>query len=73
MAWSAVFTTIGYLFGPAVDRILAALAPHRTELLIALPIPGACLLAWLLWRRRRQKIRERRNPPFHAPAIESEG
>lgn len=69
LLWSAVFTTIGYLFGPTVDRIIAALAPYKTELMIAFPIPGTCLLLWLLWRRRRQRRRERMNPPFHAPEI----
>ena len=56
LIWSAIFTTIGYLFGPTVDRILTALAPHKTELLIALPLPGSCFLIWLLWRRHRQRI-----------------
>lgn len=67
--WSAIFTTIGYLFGPTVDRVLAALAPYRTEILIALPVPGTCLLLWWLWRRHRRLRRERLNPPFHAPEI----
>lgn len=67
--WSGIFTTIGYLFGPTVTRILAALAPHKTEILIALPIPGTCLLLWWLWRRRRQRQREQLNPPFHVPRI----
>lgn len=65
--WSAIFTTIGYLFGPAVDRALMAMAPYKTEILIALPLPGACLLLWWLWRRGRRRRRERLNPPFHAP------
>jgi len=70
--WSALFTSIGFMFGPAVDRMLAALAPYKTGLMIAFPIPGTCFLIWLLWRRRRQRIRERMNAPFPAPAIESE-
>lgn len=68
--WSAIFTTIGYLFGPAVTRILHALAPYKTELLIALPIPGTVLLLWWLWRRRKRRLLERDNPPFHAPQVE---
>ncbi|MBD3760470.1 DedA family protein [Rhizorhabdus sp.] len=67
--WAAIFTTIGYLFGPAVDRALTAMAPYKTEILIALPIPGTCLLLWWLWRRARRRRRERLNPPFHAPDI----
>lgn len=70
--WSAVFTTIGFLFGPAVDRMLAALTPYKTQLMIAFPIPGTCFLIWLLWRRHQQKRRERMSPPFHVPVIESE-
>ncbi len=72
IVWSAIFTTVGYMFGPAVDRMLAAMAPYKTELLIAFPIPGTCFLIWLLWRRQRQRRRDRQNPPFHAPVIESE-
>ena len=67
LLWSAVFTTIGYLFGPAVDRAIDALRPYKTELLIAFPIPGTCVLIWLLWRRHRRRQKERDTPPFHAP------
>ncbi|ATE67079.1 DedA family protein [Rhizorhabdus dicambivorans] len=70
LLWSAVFTTLGYLFGPAVDRALKAMAPYKTEILIALPVPGTCLLIWWLWRKHRQRRRERLNPPFHAPEIQ---
>ena len=76
LLWSAVFTAVGYLFGPAVDRMLIAMAPYKTELMIAFPIPGTCFLAWLLWRRHRRKRRERRerlNPPFPVPEIGIEG
>lgn len=69
LLWSAAFTTIGYLFGPTVDRIIDSLRPYKTELMIAFPIPGTCFLIWLLWRRHRQRKRERMNPPFHAPEI----
>jgi membrane protein DedA with SNARE-associated domain len=69
LLWSAVFTTIGYLFGPAVDRAIDALRPYKTELLIAFPIPGTCVLIWLLWRRHRQRQKERDTPPFHAPEL----
>lgn len=69
LLWSAIFTTIGYLFGPMVRRALAALAPYKTEILIALPVPGACLLLWWLWRRHRRRRRERLTPPYHAPVI----
>lgn len=69
LIWSAVFTTIGYLFGPTVDRIIAAAKPYKTELMIAFPIPGTCFLIWLLWRRHRRRRRERDNPPFHPPEI----
>jgi membrane protein DedA with SNARE-associated domain len=58
--WSAIFTTVGFLFGPAVDRMLDALAPYKTELMIAFPIPGTCFVIWLLWRgwqRRRRVVR----------------
>ena len=71
--WSAIYTMVGYWLGPDVDRLLAAMAPYKTQLMIALPIPGTCLLIWLLWRRARRKKRERENPPFHVPVIESEG
>lgn len=70
--WSAVFTTIGFMFGPAVDHMLAALAPYKTELMIAFPIPGTCFLLWLLWRRQQKKRRERLSEPFHLPSIEAE-
>ena len=70
--WSAIFTTIGFLFGPTVTRMIHKLAPYKTELLIALPIPGACLLLWWLWRRRKKALRERENPPFDAPHIGEE-
>ena len=73
LLWSAVFTTVGYLFGPAVDRMLNALTPYKTELMIAFPIPGTCFVAWLLWRRHRRKRAERLNPPFHAPEIGVKG
>lgn len=69
LAWSAIFTTIGYWFGPTVDRIIDALRPYKTELMIAFPIPGTCLLVWLLWRRRQKRRRERMNPPFPAPEL----
>jgi membrane protein DedA with SNARE-associated domain len=72
LVWSAVYTAVGFWFGPTVDRIIIALTPYKTELMIAFPIPGTCFLIWLLWRRQRQKRRERLNPPFHAPVIESE-
>lgn len=73
LIWAALYTMIGYMFGPTVDRIIAAAAPYKTELLIALPIPGTCLLIWWLWRRHRQRRRERLNPPFHAPVVEADG
>ncbi|TZG26352.1 DedA family protein [Sphingomonas montanisoli] len=57
LIWSAIFVTIGYLFGPAVDRLLASLAPYKTELMIAFPIPGTCFLIWLWWRKRRARKR----------------
>ena len=72
LVWSAIYTAIGFWFGPTVDRIIIALTPYKTELMIAFPIPGTCFLIWLLWRRWAQKRRERLNPPFHAPVIESE-
>ncbi|WP_256325698.1 DedA family protein [Sphingomonas sp. YR710] len=58
LIWSAIFTTIGYLFGPTVDRMLDALAPYKNQILIALPIPGTCFLIWKLWQwhRRRRAI-----------------
>lgn len=71
--WSAIYTAIGFWFGPTVDRIIIALTPYKTELMIAFPIPGTCFLLWLLWRRQMQKRRERLNPPFPAPVMESEG
>lgn len=55
LLWSAIFTTIGYLFGPAVDQMLDALAPYKTEIMIAFPIPGICFVIWLLWRRRQRR------------------
>lgn len=55
LIWSAVFTTIGYRFGPAVDHLLDALAPYKTQLLIAFPIPGTCFVLWKLWQRRRRQ------------------
>ena len=58
MIWAAVFVTIGYMFGPAVDEMLAAMAPYKTELMIAFPIPGTCLLIWWLWRRRQRRKAE---------------
>lgn len=67
--WSAIFTTIGYLFGPTVDRVLTALRPHHAEILVALPVPGLCLLGWWLWRRRNRIRRERLAEPFHPPGI----
>ena len=72
LLWSAIYTALGYWFGSTVDRIIIALTPYKTELMIAFPIPGTCFLIWLLWRRREQKKRERLIPPFHAPVIESE-
>ncbi len=69
LLWAGVFTGLGYLFGPTVRRLLAAAAPYKTEILIALPIPGICLLLWWLWRRRRQRQREALTPPFHVPEI----
>ena len=56
LIWSAVFTTIGYRFGPAVDQLLDALAPYKTQLLIAFPIPGTCFVLWKLWQRRQRRI-----------------
>jgi len=58
LIWAAIFVTIGYLFGPAVDRLLVALAPYKTELTIAFPIPGTCLLLWWLWKRRQKRRQE---------------
>jgi membrane protein DedA with SNARE-associated domain len=55
LIWSAVFTAIGYRFGPVVDRLLARLLPYKTELLIAVPTVGACILLWVLWRRHRRR------------------
>ena len=72
LLWSGLFTAIGFWFGPTVDRLLHALAPYKTELLIAFPIPGTCLLIWWLWRRRNQRRRERLVEPFHCPSIEAE-
>jgi len=72
LLWSGVFTALGFWFGPQVDRALDALAPYKTELMIAFPIPGTCLLLWWLWRRRQRRLRDRDNPPFHAPALDSE-
>jgi membrane protein DedA with SNARE-associated domain len=72
LVWSGIYTAIGFWFGPTVDRIIIALTPYKTELMIAFPIPGTCFLLWLLWRRWARKRRERLNPPFHAPVIESE-
>lgn len=69
LLWSACYTAIGYWFGPTVDRIIVALTPYKTELMIAFPIPGACFLLWLLWRRRQKRLRERANPVFPAPEI----
>jgi len=56
LVWSAVFVTIGFLFGPAVDRMLTSLAPYKTELMIAFPIPGTCVLIWWLWQRRKKRL-----------------
>lgn len=56
LVWSAVFTTVGFLFGPAVDRMLDALAPYKTPLLIAFPIPGTCFVIWKLWQRRKRRL-----------------
>lgn len=69
LLWSAIFTTIGFLFGPAVDRLIDSLRPYKTELMIAFPIPGTCFLIWLWWRRHRRRQRERLNPSFHTPEI----
>lgn len=55
LLWSAIFTTIGFLFGPAVDQMLNALSPYKTHLMIAFPIPGLCFVIWLLWRRRQRR------------------
>jgi membrane protein DedA with SNARE-associated domain len=56
LIWAAIFTTIGFRFGPAVDRMLDSLAPYKTELMIAFPIPGICFVLWLLWRRRKRRL-----------------
>ncbi len=42
-----------------MHAMLDALAPYKTELLIAFPIPGTCLLIWWLWRRRRKRVADR--------------
>ena len=70
LIWSAIYTAIGYWFGSTVDRIIIALTPYKTELMIAFPVPGTCFLLWLWWRRHRQRRRERENPPFPAPVID---
>ena len=72
LLWSAIYTAIGFWFGPTVDRIITALTPYKSELIIAFPIPGTCFLIWLLWRRRRQKRRERLTSPFPIPSVEAE-
>jgi membrane protein DedA with SNARE-associated domain len=64
--WSAIFTTVGFLFGPAVDRMLAALAPYKTPLMIAFPIPGTCFVIWLLWRRRQRRLAAARSAEAEA-------
>ncbi len=56
LIWAAVFTAIGFHFGPVVDRVLDALAPYKTPLLIAFPIPGTCFVLWTLWRRRQKRL-----------------
>lgn len=71
LLWSAVFTAIGYLFGPAVDRMIVTLIPYKTGLMIAFPIPGTCFLLWLLWRRRQKLRRERAEPLLSRPHIDS--
>ena len=58
LIWAGIFVWVGYMFGPAVDRLLAALTPYKTELTIAFPIPGTCLLLWWLWQRRRKRRQE---------------
>ncbi|KKC23754.1 membrane protein [Sphingomonas sp. SRS2] len=73
LLWSALYTAIGYWFGPTVDRILITLTPYKTELMIAFPIPGTCFLIWLLWRRHRRRKAERLNPPAPIPEISAEG
>jgi membrane protein DedA with SNARE-associated domain len=66
LIWSAIFTTVGFLFGPAVDRMLAALTPYKTPLMIAFPIPGTCFVIWLLWRRRRRRLAAERSAETEA-------
>lgn len=68
LIWAGIFVAVGYAFGPAVDHALKALAPYKTELMIAFPIPGTCLLIWWLWRRRRNRRRDASQP---APSIEA--
>jgi membrane protein DedA with SNARE-associated domain len=66
LIWSAIFTTVGFLFGPAVDRMLAALVPYKTQLMIAFPIPGTCFVLWLLWRRRQRRLATERSAEAEA-------
>lgn len=67
LLWASVYTAIGYAFGPAFEAFLAMLAPWKTPILIALPIPGTCFILWQLWKWRQR----RRHPvPESQPASE---
>lgn len=55
MAWSAIFSLLGYAFGQAIELLLADLRAHESWLYAALATGG--MIIWLVWQRRQSEGR----------------
>jgi membrane protein DedA with SNARE-associated domain len=58
MLWAAIFSVLGFLFGQALELLLEDLRRHESWIFAVIAVAG--LIAWLIFRRRR-------NSPVPAP------
>jgi len=56
LAWAALLTGVGWVFGEAAERLLGNLRHLEGWLLLGLALAGA---AWWWWRSRRGALRAR--------------
>lgn len=62
LLWALLFSTLGYQFGNAVQRLLPQLHQFEERLLLALLAAG---VGWTLWRRWRARRGLRSGAPRH--------